>query len=161
MDTQRDSKAFEDLMDRLSASLREGYKATDAQKSAYWNALKDVHLSEVRAHIERIIATATKETPFPRPRELRNRAPVIEGVPDPKRTAADRLSEQSWRDMREVDPVRYRIELGIARAARELAGLCPDDPGYEEATRDYQRWASVRYAPRIEQERAVARYAGS
>lgn len=156
MDTQRDAKAFHELMDELCAALREGFKSTEPLRNAYWDALKDVAISEVRFHVKRIIATATRETPFPRPSELRNHPHPMTRASDAKAEAAARASIRAWEEMRNDDPIRWRIEVGIARAARALAELAPDDPGYEDWTREYQRWASVRYASRAEQERAVA-----
>jgi len=161
MDTQRDFKPFQDLLDELHETLRNGFKAPDALVRAYWDALKDVSLAEVRFHVKRIMATATKQTSFPLPRELRNHAHALDTAGDAKRDACERASIRGWEQMRAADPVRWRIEVGIARAARELATRSPDDPGFDDWTREFQRWASVRYAPRAEQERACARYAGS
>jgi len=160
MDTQRDFAPFQKLMDQLCAALRGSREAGDPFVNAYWDALKDVHLSEVQANVKRIIATATKDTAFPKPRDLRSRAPVIEGAHDPRRDAATRLNEATWREMKAADPVRYQIEIGMARAAREMAAMCADDPGFEEWSREYQRWASIRYAPRAIQEATLAKYAG-
>lgn len=161
MDTQRDAKAFHELMDELCAALREGFKSTEPMRNAYWDALKDVPLAEVRFHVKRIIATASKETPFPRPRELRNHPHPMTRADDAKAEAVARASIRAWEEMRAADPIRWRIEVGIARAARALAELSPDDPGFDDWTREFQRWARVRYAERAEQERAVARYASS
>jgi hypothetical protein len=159
VDTQRDYKAFKELLDQLYAVFRAGAKAPDSFLIAYWNALKDVPFSEVEAHAKRILATATKDTPFPKPRELRNHAPAIEPS-DSRRGAAERLNERTWRSLEADDPVRFRIELGIARAARELAQLDANDPGFDEWTQEFRRWVSVRYAPRPEQEHALAKYGG-
>lgn len=158
MDNQRDFKAFQELVDQLNAALRGGFKATDAMIAAYWTALQDVHLSEVRAHVERIIATATQDTPFPRPRDLRNRAPMIAGPNDARGDAAQRMSEENWRGLRAQDPVKFEVEYRIAIAARELAQLDARDPGFEVAQAEFQRWMGVRYAPREQQEAFVARY---
>lgn len=158
MDTQRDFKPFQELLDELCAALREGYKASDALVRAYWDALKDVHLSEIRANAKRIIASATKETRFPLPHDLRNRPAVVDRPADAKREAAERLSLESWKEMRAQDPVSYRIEISLALAARELASLAKGDPGYDEWTNEYQRWAGIRYAPREKQEAAIRRW---
>lgn len=159
MDTMRDAKPFHELMDELCAMLRDGFKSSDAMRNAMWDALKDVPFSEIKANAKRIMATATKDTPFPKPRDLRNRAPVIEGGPyEARRQAADAFAEQTWRELRARDPIAFEVEFRIARAARELAGMSTLDPGFDEWTREYQHWASVRYAPREAQESAVARF---
>jgi hypothetical protein len=160
MDRQRDFAAFQKLMDQLCAALRGWREAGDAFINAYWDALRDVPLAEVQANVKRIIATATKDTPFPKPRDLRDRAPAIENVHDSRRDAATRVNETTWRELRATDPVRFQIEFGIARAAREMAAISIDDPGFAECQREYQHWNSVRFAPREVQEAAVARYAG-
>lgn len=156
MDTHTDFKPFRDLMDELSAALRAGFKADDAMVRAYWDALKDVSLSEVRGHVKRIIATATKETQFPKPRDLRDKPPVIQtSVYDSKREQAQRLNEQAWREMKARDPVTFHIEVNIARTAREMQTCDPDDPDWAQLASEFRRWASLRYARRSEQEAAV------
>lgn len=162
MDTHIDFKPFRDLIDELSAALRAGFKADDAMVRAYWDALKDVSLGEVRANVKRIIATATKETGFPKPRDLRNKPPVIAPtLHDPKRDAAQRLNDQTWSEMKARDPVTYQIEVGIARAARELLALDPADPDHEAVARQFQRWTQLRYARRAEQEAVIAGLGGA
>lgn len=157
MDTHRDFKRFQTLMDQLCAALRGSKEAGNAFVNAYWDALKDISIEEVDANVKRIIATATKETPFPKPRELRTRAPPASV--DPRTEAITRTNLNNWRDLHARDPVTYAIESGLARTARALAMLDEGDPGYEETLREYQHWASVRYAPDDVRARAVARYA--
>jgi hypothetical protein len=142
MDT-RDYKAFKELLDQLYAVIRGGAKAPDSFLIAYWNALKDVPFAEVEANVKRILLTATKDTSFPTPRELRNRAPAVS---DCRHESAQRLNEHAWRELKARDPARYRIEFGIARAARELARLDAGDPGFDEWTREFQHWVMQRYA---------------
>lgn len=156
MDTMRDFKPFQGQMDKLWAIIRGAKEAPNSYVNAMWDALKDVPYSEVETNVTRIVATATRDTPLPRPRELRNSAPKVVAN-DPRREAADRESERNWRELRASDPIRFQVEWGIARAARELSQLDMGDPGYEDWSRVYQRWASVRYAPREEQERMIAR----
>ena len=161
MDTHHDFKPFQDLMDELSAALRDGFKAQDAMVRAYWDALKDVHLCEVRANVKRIIATATKETNFPKPRDLRNRSPIIESQPhNAQADAAARRSAAMWRELRKRDPVEYEILYRISITARELAVMSEDDPGYVDCEREHYRWTSLRYAPRAEQEQRLRAYLG-
>jgi hypothetical protein len=162
MDTQRDFKPFQELMDQLSAALGGAdFKASDARVQAYWKALKDCSLAEVRSNIERIIATATKDTPFPRPSSLRSRPPSMSAsLPDPARERIERDSIRRWEELRKNDPLQWEIMLRAARAARRLLEVGEDDPGYTEITQEQQRWSALRYAPRAEQEAAVRTYLG-
>jgi ribosomal protein L12E/L44/L45/RPP1/RPP2 len=162
MDTQRDFKPFQELMDQLSAALGGAdFKASDARVQAYWKALKDCSLAEVRANIERIIATATKETAFPRPSSLRSRPPPMSAAPpDASRERAERESIRRWEELRKNDPVQWEILLRVSRASRRLLELGEDDPGYQEIVQEQQRWSALRYAPRAEQEAALRTYLG-
>lgn len=162
MDTQRDFPSFRELMDQLCAALRQGdFKASDAMVQAYWDALKDCTLAEVRANVKRIIATASRDTPFPRPASLRNRAPAVSAAPpNPNAERIERESARRWDELRKNDPLSWEIGLRAARAARQLIELSPDDPGYDEAVREQYRWDRLRYAPRAEQEVAVRAYLG-
>lgn len=162
MDTMRDSKPFQELMDQLCAALREGFKASDAMKDAYWTALKDVPFAEVKTNVQRLIATATKDTPFPRPASLRNKPPpVTPALPDPKHERAERASVARWRELRARDPVTFEVLFRSARAFTELARCDPEDPGYSEWLADFRRWDSLRYLPRNEQETRVRAYLGA
>lgn len=161
MDTQRDFKPFQELMDQLTAALGNDYKASDARVQAYWKALKDCTLAEVRANIERIITTATKETSFPRPCSLRSRPPPCSArPPDPSRERIERESMRRWEELRAHDPLNWEILLRVSRAARRLLELSEDDPGYQEIAQEQQRWSALRYAPRAEQEAALRTYLG-
>jgi len=160
MDTLRDFKPFQKLMDELSAAFKGGFKATDAQVSAYWDALKDVPLSEVQYNAKRLIAIATKDMDFPRPSALRNKPVFIPHASDPAREHAERESVRRWEELRRADPVTFEILLRSARAARALVHLGEGDPGYSEALSDLRRWDSLRYAPRPDQEDAIARFGG-
>src|SRR5690349_11012612 len=75
--------AFKAEILQLCASL--GKKYTDALGQAYWRALKDTSLDEVQSHVERILLTATSETKFPKPLQLRStptRARVAANSPE-------------------------------------------------------------------------------
>lgn len=154
----RDWDGFKALMDELNAALREGFKANDAQLSAYWEALKDLDLSEVRFNVKRIIATATRDTPFPRPSSLRNKPASIAPASDPLRERAERENVQRWEELRRTDPVGFEIQLRASRAARAMTLLDEADPDYADLARELYRWNSLRYAPHDEQVAAVARY---
>lgn len=152
MDRQRDFKSFQNLMDQLCATFHDGRKANNPLVEAYWYALGDVSIEEVAAHVKKIIANATKDTRFPKPRELRTVAPAA--APD---AMAERLSEETWNELRERDPIRFEVELRIAQAASKLRPLGPLDPGFDEWSRELAAWLALRYAPREAQEAAVAR----
>lgn len=161
MDNQRDGNAFRELMDQLSSSLREGFKASDEMKDAYWNALKDVSFAEVRANAQRIIATATPETRLPRPASLRNRP--MQGVmvaPSFAQEKAERDSIRRWREFKERDPIGYEIEWRSSRAFTSLAQCDEGDPDHEDWLREYRRWNALRYLPRAEQAAAVRKLLG-
>jgi hypothetical protein len=161
MDTQRDFKPFQDLMDDLSAALREGFKASDAMVRAYFDALKDVSIHEIRANVKRIIATATRDTPFPRPTSLRNRPPPSSATaPNAAQEKSERDSIRRWEELRKTNPVLWEIEVRSARSFRRMLELDEDDPGYAEVLSEYRRWDILRYAPRAEQEACVKRYLG-
>lgn len=161
MDTQRDFHAFRELMDQLCAALRDGFKASDAMVAAYWEALKDCAITEIRANVKRIIATATKETSFPRPASLRSKPPAISATPpDPNREKIERESIRRWEELRKSDPVSWEVLVRAARAARAMLQVGEEDPGYEDAVREQYRWDRLRYAPRAEQEAALRTYLG-
>jgi hypothetical protein len=158
MDHLRDSKPFKELMDQLCAALNEGFKASDAMKDAYWNALRDVPFAEIKANVQRIIATATPETKIPRPASLRNRPAQSAGAPpSAAQEKAARDSMRRWREMKQRDPVAFEIEFRSARAFTELARCSEEDPGHEEWLREYRKWEALRYAPRADQEAGVQR----
>jgi hypothetical protein len=162
MDAQRDGNPFRELMDQLHAALKEGFKANDALKDAYWKALRDVPFTEVKANVERIIATATRDTPFPRPSSLRNSPAQISssGLPSPAQLKAERLAIKHWRELKESDPVTFEIEFRAARAFTAMTQCEEGSDEHEEWTRQYQRWGRLRCVPRAEQEAAVTRFVG-
>lgn len=160
MNKLRDFDAFQRLMDELNAALREGFKANDAQVSAYWDALKDVSLAEITFNVKRIIATATSQTRLPPPALLRNKPPSLPPAPNPAHERMERESIRRWEELRRTDPVAFEISLRSARAARALVLMGESDPGYQDALYDMRRWDSLRYAPRADQEAAVNCYLG-
>lgn len=158
MDHLRDAKPFRALMNELSAALRGGFDASDDMAAAYWKALKDMPFAEVKANIERVISTATRETSFPRPAALRNSPAVIaSGLPSAVQLKAERESIKHWRELKVADPIAFEIEWHLARAFTELASCTPDSIEHDEWKRDCVRWNQLRYAPRAEQETAVAK----
>jgi len=163
MDMQRDFQPFRELLDQLRAALGGGdFKASDAMLKAYWDALKDVSLTEVRDNVKRIIATATADTPFPRPNSLRRSAHAQRSfTPDAVHERAERSSYCRWDALRKHDVVEFTVQARIARLARELLDAAPEDPGYRETELEQARWCRLRYAPRAEQEAAVTAHLGA
>ena len=159
VDNQRDGKRFDELMDQLYAVYREGYKCPDALKSGHWQSLKDVPFSEVEANARRLMATATKDAPFPRPASLRNRpAPVTDTAPSAAQEKAARDSIRRWRELKVRDPVTFEIEFRSSRAFTALAQCFEGDPDHDEWLREYRKWDRLRYIPRAEQESAVKQF---
>jgi len=152
MNRARDFKSFQGQLDQLCATYLEGRKASNALLEAYWYALEDVPIEEITANVRRLVAQAAKGAPLPKPRELRSR-PALQ---DRNLPGID-MNLSGWEALKARDPVSFEVEFRLARAARELAGMSAIDPGYDEWTREYQRWAAVRYAPREVQDAALAR----
>lgn len=156
MDRERDTKQFAELMEQLCAALRDGFKCSEAMRDAYWNALRDVPFAEVKANALRIMATATRDMPFPRPASLRNRpAQGVAMAPSFEQEKATRDSIRRWQEFRKCDPVAYEIAWRSARAFTALAQCDEADPDHEEWLREYRKWDRLRYVPRAEQESAV------
>ncbi len=156
MERARHFKPFSGLMEQLWVALR-GTRASDAFIEAYWFALADAPYEEILRNTQRIIRGATRETPIPKPRELRDHAPPP--AEEPWRQEAEARSEQAWREMKARDPLSFAIEYEIAMAARRLAQASTLDPDYEPLLKQYQHWSALRYAPREAQEAALARTA--
>ena len=162
MDNQVDGKRFRELMDQLHAAFKEGFKANDALSDAYWKALRDVPFTEVKANVERFIATATRDTPFPRPAMLRNAPPKIlsSGLPTPAQLKAERDSVRRWRELKKTDPIAFEVEWRAARAFTAMAQCEDGSDEYADWLQQYRRWGDLRYASRTEQEEACRNFLG-
>jgi hypothetical protein len=161
MDAQRDFGSFREIVDDLNAVLRDGFKASDATVRGLFDALRDVPIEEIRANAKRIIATAGPSTRFPLPAALRNRpANIVAPTVSAANARAEREGIRRWCELRERDRVTFEIEFGLARAAYQLIGLGPEDPDYDEYERAQAKWQRLRFAPRAEQEAAVAKSGG-
>lgn len=158
MDPRTDGEAFGKLIDQLYATYREGHKAPDALRDAYWKALRDVPLAEVKANVERFITIAKPESTLPRPAALRNNPVSMSAAPTFATERAERATARNWEDLRRRDPIAHQIEWRLAVAARRL--IDPDDEEHTEWVAEYRRWSSLRYAPRDEQEAAVRKVLG-
>jgi hypothetical protein len=104
--------AFRSEMLQLCASL--GKKYTDALGQAYWRALKDVSLDEIQAHVERILLSATSETKFPKPMQLRSTAPKSRAVANsPEMLEIDRKAATGLEELRKENlPEWFRLMKG-------------------------------------------------
>ena len=162
MDNQTDGKRFRELMDQLHALLKDGFKANDAWADAMWKALRDVSYAEVKANADRIMATATRDTPLPKPSALRNTPAQISssGFATPAQLKAERESIRNWRELRASDPTQFEIEWRSSRAFTAMAQCDEGAIEHEEWLREYRRWDALRYRSRPEQEAAVKRYLG-
>jgi hypothetical protein len=138
MDTMRDFAPFRAEIDKLCATF-DRPPAKDELVDAYWNSLRDARLSEIQRNVARIIRTATKETKWPKPGDLRDAAPE-EGT---RRTAsqeagaqsAERLSIRNWNALQSSDADLWKLEVSIAKCGRTLASHEPDSLQYAEAIR--------------------------
>jgi hypothetical protein len=126
---------FRELLDELCATW-DRPPAKDELVRAYWDALKDVRFSEVRANATRILRTATKDTRFPKPAELRNTAPIEKSATaQAAQTEAERRCIRNWGEFAKRDLQLHNIELGIAQCGRILAADDMSSPQYAEALR--------------------------
>lgn len=81
-----------------------GKRFDDALAKAYWRALKDASLDEVQAHVERVLLTATSETKFPKPAQLRSTPPRIsQRCADPEFREAEKRSAINLEELRARD----------------------------------------------------------
>lgn len=126
---------FRELLDEICATW-DRPPAKDELVRAYWEALKDVRISEVRANVTRILRTATKETKFPKPAELRNTVPTEKSATAASaQSDAERRCIRNWGELAKRDLQLHNIELGIAHCGRILAADNMGSPQYAEALR--------------------------
>jgi len=136
MDTMRDFEPFRAEIDKLCATF-DRPPAKDELVDAYWNSLRDIRLSEVQRNVARIIRTATRETKWPKPGDLRDAVPE-EGT---RRSAAheaayrsaEERSARNWEEALRHDRQLAEVELGIARCGRILASDDQSTPQHAEA----------------------------
>jgi len=147
---------FFELIDQLCASF-DRPPARDEMRQAYWKALHDVRLSEVRANVDRLIRAATSQSRFPRPGDLRNEA-VSEKSASAEMAWRDveRRNADMWREWHERDPELAALEHGISLAARILASAHEGSPQYAEALREDRQLRDRRRAFLVERARAAS-----
>lgn len=134
-----DQKVFEAELRKLCAVI--GKPFSPHLMAGFWAALFDVSLEEVQKNIDRYIRSATRETKFPKPADLRDVAPNASTV---LRTAAmdegfrqaEERSRRNWQELEAKDPELTRIDLTIAQCGRILAIEHPSSPQYAQALRE-------------------------
>lgn len=138
MDTIRDFEPFRKEMDKLCATW-DRPPAKDELVEAYWNSLRDVRFSEVQRNVARLTRTATRDTKWPKPGDLRDTVPE-EGsrrsaAHEAGMQSAERRNLRNWEEMRQADEELWKVEVMIAKCGRILACDDPASPQYEDALR--------------------------
>jgi hypothetical protein len=122
--------AFKAELKQLCASLGKAY--TDPLAQAYWRVLRDIPLTEVEANVERILMTATKDTRFPKPTELRS-TPTAQQAELPE--GALRLNQETWAEKQRRNPDLARAEFLWSQYQLVLASDHEGSPQYAMALR--------------------------
>ena len=134
-----DFGAFGEILDQLCATW-DRPPARDELRNAYWSALQDVSLREMRANAERLMRTATGKQPFPKPAELRNESPR-ESTPaaDATLAAAEARCVRGLEELRVQNPFEWRREVVVRKLNRVLATAEAGSPLYERALEDLRQ----------------------
>ena len=128
---QDEFDSFKGELKQLCASLGKPY--TDALGQAYWRVLRDIPLAEVEANVERILLTASRETKFPKPMELRTTPTRVSGqLPE----VALKLNEESWRAKFAHNPELARIEQTYLQYQRVISSSNSDSAEYAMAVQE-------------------------
>ena len=137
MDAMRDFVPFRAELDKLCATF-DRPPAKDELVNAYWESLRDAHFSEIQRNVKRIIRTATKETKWPKPGELRDNVPAESkrsAASEAAYNAAERQNLKNWGELAKSDLRKHNLMLAIAHHGRTLATTDPDSPEHLEAVR--------------------------
>lgn len=137
MDSMTDKAPFAKLLDQICSAWNKP-PATDVMQETYWRALRDVRLPEVRANVDRILRTAGKRDPFPKPSELRNEPPN-DAKPDDKFREGEQRSTDNLVQLRRADEGAWRNDVWLRRLDRVLATESPDSPIYAQALEESRR----------------------
>lgn len=153
-------KLFEEQIKQLAAGF--GRRADDRLVQAYWRSLIDVSLDEVIESVTRYLRTASSETKFPKPAQLRKEPPpeptsrvVRSADMDAAFARAEAECIRNWEDLRRKDPETLEIEIRIAKVGRILATAHESTPEYAEAVELDRKWRDIRFS--MWQRRAIAR----
>lgn len=129
---------FRELLDQLSVTWT-GFAAKDELIQAYWKALTDVRLSEVRSNVERILRTATGKQPFPKPAELRNQAPHEQNAAaHAVFAAAEERCMRNLEVLKRSDPENWKREVQLRKLDRILATEWEGSPIYAQALKEWR-----------------------
>ena len=120
--------SFKGELKQLCASLGKAY--TDALGKAYWRVLHDVPLAEIEANVERILLTATKDTKFPRPLDLRT-TPTKQAAALPD--AAAKLNADVWQEKHRKNRALAEVEMRWCQYQRIIAATHESDPAHAMA----------------------------
>jgi chorismate mutase len=135
MDTQRDYAAFRAVLDELCAAW-DRPPAKDELVASYWRVLKEYNLTEIRSNATRLLATASRETRWPKPGDLIDvRAHATTGAQDAAFAAIIARNIANWEEMRRENPAAWRARLGLAHIARICVTESESSPQYAEARR--------------------------
>lgn len=119
---------FKSELKQLCVSLGKPY--TDALGQGYWRVLRDIPLAEIEANVERILMSATKDTKFPKPTELRSTPTKIQAaMPDD----AVKLNNEVWREKFARDRRLAEIDLAYHQNQRVMASSDPGSPEHAMA----------------------------
>lgn len=137
MDSMTDKAPFAKLLDQLCATWNRPAASSEMQE-AYWRALRDVRLPEVKANVDRILRVAGKRDPFPKPAELRNEPPS-DAKPDDKFQQGVEMAVANLEEIRRRNPEFWRNDVWLRRLDRILATESPDSPIYAQALEESRR----------------------
>lgn len=147
-----DTGEFWKLLDQLCAAFNRPKLSEDNEgRMAFWTVLQDVQLAEVRTNVERIIRTASANTRFPKPAQLRNvipdeAAPSRSASEEARLRAADESSGRMWDQRLREDAELATLERNIAICARVMVRLPSTTEAYADAWRDEWRYRQQRDA---------------
>lgn len=129
-----DFPAFESELKQLCAAVGPP-RFSPPLAQAYWRVLRDTPLAEIVANVERILSSATRETKFPTPAELRNHVAQAKRTPamEEQLASAEALNARMWPAFQRIDPELCAIELNIAQAGRILATDHESTERYQQA----------------------------
>lgn len=134
MDTMRDFDAFGGMMDQLCAVWNR--PVNDEVVKSYWNALKEIPRTEVERNFNRIIKTATRKDPWPKPADLRDEVPT-DVKQDPKFDAAVAFSIRNLEELKRTDENAWRREVRLRYLDRRIATEWEGSTIYDQAKREW------------------------
>lgn len=104
-----DVEPFKDRMRELCAVF--GKSCTKELVQGYWAALRDIQFDEFERNCAGVMRSATKETKWPKPAELRDRAPTRGRPEDPEFRAAERRSAENLETLRSTDYAQWERQM--------------------------------------------------